>query len=62
MLRLQGLCLSGGKRVLPGELITALHIIVWISCDLERGRVVRQVARPTEYNSVTGLYECQVLA
>jgi type IV secretion system protein VirB11 len=62
LLRLQNLCVSGGKAVLPGELITALHIIVWISYDPERGRVVRQVARPVSYNSNTGLYECEALA
>jgi type IV secretion system protein VirB11 len=62
LLRLQGLCMAGGKKVLPGELISALHVIVWISQDPERGRVVRQIASPKSYDPATGLYQCDVLA
>lgn len=62
LLRLRGLCIAGGKQVLPGELISALHVIVWISHDPERGRVVKQVARPKSYNAETGLFQCEVIA
>lgn len=62
LLRLQGLCTAGGKSVLPGELITALHVIVWISHDPERGRIVKQIARPKDFDPKTGLYQCDVLA
>lgn len=62
LLRLQGLCLAGGKTVMPGELIAALHVIVWISYDPETGRKVRQVARPVSYDSNSGLYRCDVMA
>lgn len=62
MLRYQGLCAAGGKKVMPGELISALHIIVWITHDPESGRVIKQVARPVGYDSETGLYTCAVLA
>jgi type IV secretion system protein TrbB len=56
--RLQNLCAAGGKMIHPGELIETMHCIVHIARDPVKGRVVKEVAKPVNYDRDTGLYEC----